>query len=232
LREPFAKAFTALGFDGDEGWRVAARIKVVLLAGSGVGKPLVEPVEAEAASQGTDPNLSIKDIENAGVLESAEKGFALKGHDFSRAESVAKSTWALAPAESIPQPSRSLPPALWSDPDLRWLCGVHQADGHEYLVRESYEELLWWLQMPSLLRLAAQAVPSKSAVQSIAKSVEEALAAAEAVGYRVDLLLTPPDMEVEIEEPAAAPASATLPAAESETVVEAQELPLAEPKPE
>ena len=39
LREPFAQAFTALGFEGEEGWRVAARIKVVLLTGAGVGKP-------------------------------------------------------------------------------------------------------------------------------------------------------------------------------------------------
>ena len=31
LREPFAQAFAALGFEGEEGWRVAARIKVVLL---------------------------------------------------------------------------------------------------------------------------------------------------------------------------------------------------------
>ena len=30
LREPFAQAFAALGFEGEEGWRVAARIKVVL----------------------------------------------------------------------------------------------------------------------------------------------------------------------------------------------------------
>jgi hypothetical protein len=43
---------------------------------------------------------------------------------------------------------------LWRDPDVRWLTGVHEAQGHAYLVREPYEELLWWLLMPSLLRLA------------------------------------------------------------------------------
>ena len=45
LREPFAQAFTALGFEGEEGWRVAARIKVVLLTGAGVGKPEEAPAE-------------------------------------------------------------------------------------------------------------------------------------------------------------------------------------------
>jgi hypothetical protein len=38
LREPFAQAFGALGFEGEESWRVAARIKVLLLTGAGVGQ--------------------------------------------------------------------------------------------------------------------------------------------------------------------------------------------------
>src|SRR5271166_3997783 len=42
LREPFAQAFAALGFEGEEAWRVAARIKVVLLTGAGVGRPDTE----------------------------------------------------------------------------------------------------------------------------------------------------------------------------------------------
>ncbi|MGD0831107.1 MAG: alpha-amylase family glycosyl hydrolase [Terracidiphilus sp.] len=155
LREPFAKAFTALGFEGEEGWRVAARIKVVLLAAAGVDKADGKPgaVEAPAAADGL-------------------------------AERVA------------------LPPVLWLDPDVRWLCGVHQAEGREYLVREKYEELLWWLQMPLLLRLAGQSAPSRSAVERIGKTVEEALATAEAAGYRVDLLLAPPAGEETLDETA------------------------------
>ena len=43
LREPFAHSFMALGFDGEEAWRVAARIKVVLLTGAGVGRCDKEP---------------------------------------------------------------------------------------------------------------------------------------------------------------------------------------------
>jgi hypothetical protein len=82
-------------------------------------------------------------------------------------------------------------PALWRDPDVRWLTGVHPAEGHDYLVRESYEELLWWLLMPSLLRLAAEKSPSRAAVEAMSQSVAEALAAAEADSYRVDRLLEP-----------------------------------------
>jgi glycosidase len=146
LREPFAQALTALGFEGEEGWRAAARVKVWLLSWAGAGKP-------EEASEAIEP---------AAV----------------RGERVA------------------LSPSLWLDPDVRWLTGVHEAEGHDYLVRERYEELLWWLQLPSLLRLAGETAPSqaaanRAAVRTMSKTIEEALAAAEAAGYRVDLQRNP-----------------------------------------
>jgi hypothetical protein len=75
---------------------------------------------------------------------------------------------------------------LWLDPDVRWLCGVHHAEGHDYLIREHYEELLWWLLMPSLLRIAGELAPSRAAVEDLSKTVAAALASAEAAGYRVD----------------------------------------------
>lgn len=83
----------------------------------------------------------------------------------------------------------ALSPDLWLDPDVRWLTGVHEAEAHAYLVRESYEELLWWLLMPSLLRLAGETAPSRAAVEQMSKTIEEALATAEAAGYRIDALL-------------------------------------------
>jgi glycosidase len=178
LREPFAQAFAALGFEGEEGWRVAARIKVVLLTGAGVGKE-------EESNAGVEP-------EAAGETTATEAESAATAGD----ERVA-----LSPA---------LWPALWYDPDVRWLCGVHEAEDHDYLVRELYEELLWWLLMPSLLRLGCEAAPSRAAVEEMSKTVEEALATAEASGYRIDALLgqeTAPDegeeagAEVESEAP-------------------------------
>ena len=92
----------------------------------------------------------------------------------------------------------ALAPALWFDPDVRWLTGVHEAEGHLYLVRELYEELLWWLLMPSLLRLAGETTPSRSAVEELSKTVGEALATAETANYRIDELLgsaTAPESE-------------------------------------
>jgi hypothetical protein len=98
----------------------------------------------------------------------------------------------------------ALAPALWLDPDVRWLCGVHEAEGHIYLIRERYEELLWWLLMPSLLRLAGESAPSRSAVEELSKTVAAALASAEAAGYRIDVLLGAREAEVigESREPA------------------------------
>jgi glycosidase len=155
LREPFAQAFTALGFEGEEGWRVAARIKVVLLTGAGVGKQEAAPAQGETAAEGE--------------AEIAQGG-----------------------AETAPAAGDervALAPALWFDPDVRWLTGVHEAEGHIYLVRELYEELLWWLLMPSLLRLAGEAAPSRDAIAKLSQTVDEALATAEAAEYRIDEFL-------------------------------------------
>jgi hypothetical protein len=77
------------------------------------------------------------------------------------------------------------------------------------LVRESYEELLWWLLMPSLLRMGSESAPSRIEMDDMRKTVEEALAAAESVGYRVDRLIAP-------EPDAAGPEAAESEAAETE----------------
>jgi hypothetical protein len=81
-----------------------------------------------------------------------------------------------------------LPPSLWSDPDVRWLTGAHEAGGYSYLVREPYEELLWWMLMPRLLKLAGAPALDRQAIAGMATHVDSALAAAEAAGYRIDKL--------------------------------------------
>jgi glycosidase len=158
LREPFAQAFAALGFEGEEAWRAAARIKVVLLTGAGAGKLEEAPAEAGPAEAASEP-----------APHEPEAGEAAAFGD-----------------ERV-----SLSPALWLDPDVRWLTGVHKTEGHAYLVREPYEELLWWLLMPSLLRLAGEPALDRAAVEKMSKTIEEALASAEAAGYRIDALLGP-----------------------------------------
>jgi hypothetical protein len=177
LRETFAHAFAALGFEGEESWRVAARIKVVLLTGAGVGKE--EPSSVADAEPGLKPEAKAE--------TPTPKASAVVNET--------RSTTA-APSSSAEVENVALSPVLWHDPDVRWLTGVHEAEGHFYLVREQYEELLWWLLMPSLLSLAAHPNPNPASISELSKTVSEALATAEQASYRMDeLLVSAPEVE-------------------------------------
>jgi glycosidase len=168
LREPFAQAFSALGFDGEEGWKVAARIKVVLLSEAGVGKVDAAAVAAE---------LAASDAKEIAVLESESPAPEPELAHAAAAEPVVAAEEPLA-----------LPALLWSDPDVRWLTGVHAVEGHEYVVRERYEEMLWWMQMPALLKLAGEPKLDRKAVDAMGARVEAALETAEKAGYQIDRL--------------------------------------------
>jgi hypothetical protein len=166
LRGPFGHAFTALGFQGEEPWRVAARIKVLLLTSTGTGKEKAFALGSRGA------NSVAPDSSSESGSETREGKTA-------------------SPSSQPDQVQPALAPVLWFDPDVRWLCGVHESDGHLYVVREQYEELLWWLLMPALLRMAGEAAPSRAAVEELSKTVATALHSAEAAGYRIETLLGP-----------------------------------------
>ena len=207
LREPFAKSFATLGFDGESGWQVAARIKVVLLTGAGVGT--LQPAEKLDALKGQDFSRAKSGIDTTSALATEGSSFG------SFLETVPSTTISSTPGGSsspipqksqpgaahdrtpsslpeLPTPQPAIPPALWSDPDVRWLTGTHQAEGHDYFLRESYEELLWWLLLPKLLRVAADPVPSRATIAKMVGAINESLTAAQAASYRVDLLIAPP----------------------------------------
>ncbi len=154
LRAPFANALTALGFEGEESWRVAARIKVLLLLHAGIGKE-----SAPAATADARPKVAAKAATAKAAAQEPVPAYAEK---------------------------LTIAPALWLDPDVRWLCGVHHAEGHDYLIREHYEELLWWLLLPDLLQIAGESTPSAAEVGDLSKAVAAALASAEAKNWRVD----------------------------------------------
>jgi hypothetical protein len=175
LRGPFAQSFAALGFEGEESWQVAARIKVVLLTGAGVGK------EEPTTDEDVEPTAPAKSTAKSEPKDSAQS-----------APPPAK-----APAPATEAERIALAPVLWHDPDVRWLTGLHETEGHFYVVREQYEELLWWLLMPSLLSLAAQPTPSAESIAELGKTVSEALATVEESGYRMDELLgSAPEVEI------------------------------------
>ncbi len=171
LREPFAHAFAAHGLAAEDGWRAAARIKVLLLSRAVSGKAAGAPYEAKAAApvQASAPVIG---------APAAGKGIATQKPAAGKQNVAGEEIGMLAPE-------------LWHDPDLRWLTGVHQAQGQSYLIREPYEEMLWWLQLPSLLCLAGEPIVNRIALEEMNRNIDEALVKAEAAGYRIDALPGP-----------------------------------------
>jgi hypothetical protein len=172
LREPLAESFNALGFEGEAGWRAAARIKILLVTEAGIGIPSPEHEKDKAE------------------VESREGTKAPSAPKASMAKGKPEATEPASSAKELTAEKRAgFPAPLWSDPDVRWLTGAHESGGSTYFVREPYEELLWWLLMPSLLRTAGEAQPTKSVVEPMSRKVREALEAAAGANYRVDLLV-------------------------------------------
>jgi hypothetical protein len=83
--------------------------------------------------------------------------------------------------------SLRLSPREWEDDDVRWLTGTHDSNGVHYFNQESHEELLWWIQMPSLV--AATPSEQRAAAQQSSAAVNHARQVAKDAGYRLDVLL-------------------------------------------
>jgi hypothetical protein len=169
LREPLGTIFSALGIEGENHWKAAARIKVLLLVEAGAAKaePALDKETKNAQPEASllmPPSKPQQETEEAEPDPAAQKRTTAADEPFHR--------------------------DLWHDPDVRWLTGAHKAEGHDYLVREAYEELLWWLQLPRLMHDAGEAKPAKDAAKLIAGKVQSALAAAEKAGYRIDILVS------------------------------------------
>lgn len=186
LREPLGQAFQALGFEGEDGWRAVARLKALLL----VEKERRDETLSKAAEGLASEATSVSPTQ----APSAQAGPVVP-------ETIAKREVSLA-GEGIPTTAGTrnaqlsaddllIPKNLWGDPDICWLTGAHVAGEHTYLIREPYEELLWWLQLPRLLQLATAPAPRRSEALSLANKLDKGLATLESVGYRLDELLEP-----------------------------------------
>jgi glycosidase len=119
----------------------------------------------------------------------------------STAETLAEVRAEAAPALEAAVPVLS--PAMWQDADVRWLTGAHAAGGRSYFIKESYEELLWWLQLPALCKLAVAATPDRGEAQAMGKAIAEAVGAGSRAGYSIESLLSQaglaaPEVPVEV----------------------------------
>jgi hypothetical protein len=177
LREPLAQAFNALGLEGEEGWRAAARIKILLLIESHAeakkSRDALPRPEMQAADSQKLTKAETPAAETSSSTSTKPSGAGMQGA--TKGEEVSDSV---------------IPSDLWKDHDVRWLTGFNEAEGHAYVVREPYLELLWWLSLPEILKLANMTVPTRTVGSAISKKIEAAVAAVERAGYRVDALFS------------------------------------------
>jgi glycosidase len=123
-----------------------------------------------------------------GVLAEAEKRLGLEAEECWRAAARVRVALAHAPWPPGTAPETAIPtPALdWlRDPDAAWLTGVHESQGVQYFVKEPFERLVWWMTLPALLGLAADASPSPQAVRTLERDIAAIMEAAALAGYRL-----------------------------------------------
>ena len=87
--------------------------------------------------------------------------------------------------------------ALFRDADARWLAGVNESDGTAYVNKERFDELVTWLQVPALLRIAGE--PSGSGSTDLEERVNRALSGIKQAGYELDPYLHPERRKVQSE---------------------------------
>ncbi len=121
LRSALAEAFSALDLHGDDAWRAAARVRLL---------------------------LSLANEKPATWLGSR---------------------------------------AFWDQGDVRWLTGLNQAGGVEYMNKEQFEEVISWLQLPALFMFADDA--TSASLQAIEQVVAHTAAMAAQAGYEVGRFL-------------------------------------------
>ena len=90
--------------------------------------------------------------------------------------------------------AESRPGTAWDDPDVAWLTGLHEAEGHRYFNKEAHEQLLWWTLLPRLADLAetdpaGRFASTRRAVEEIEAQTEKVALAAKTAGYKLGELL-------------------------------------------
>jgi hypothetical protein len=79
--------------------------------------------------------------------------------------------------------------AFWSDPDVRWLAGVNTSSGVTYINREQFEELLAWLQLPALIKIAQQKSGQAKSIAELEAAFASTCEAAHDAGYQLDAFI-------------------------------------------
>ena len=98
-------------------------------------------------------------------------------------------------------------PMAWQHPDIVWLPGLHEAEGHRYFHKEASERTLWWRHLPQLVAIAekdasAKMAGTRAAIRDMERANAAAAAAAQAAGYRLDRLPAQEPSPERVDDPA------------------------------
>ena len=73
----------------------------------------------------------------------------------------------------------------WSDADVRWLTGLHEANDGWYFNKESHQQTVWWSTLPELIKIDLDPSAEKQRLNRLAKAIDAELLSAERVHYKL-----------------------------------------------
>jgi hypothetical protein len=151
---------------------------------------LQHPAEPNAASTGLFDRLRLR-----GVLAELFAAAGLEGEKRWQVAARQRAAFACASLLTGPEPVLGRPapaPFGWlHDPDLAWLVGVHEYEGVRYLVKESFERLLWWIALRPLLEILEPPKIEPETIRALERRLKSRIRAVAEKGYRVEALLEP-----------------------------------------
>jgi glycosidase len=147
-----------------------------------------DPSDAECAAS--------KILDQQRLREPLAEAFAqlgMEGDDRWRAAARIRALLAHKPWAPGDDTKNARAPFSWlQDPDVAWLIGVHSYEDVRYFGKEPYEQLLWWMALPALLRILAAPKLNKAALSELGEQIEARTRAAADAGYQVDGLFVAP----------------------------------------
>ncbi len=127
---------------------------------------------------------------------------------FSSVGMEGESTWQAAAKvrvllahESAAPTSLTHTDTFWNDPDVRWLAGVNESSGTTYFNKERFDELLCWLQLPALLKIAHLSSHKLESIIKLEDLLGKASRSAKDAGYKLNEYLNPPTTSTESNQP-------------------------------
>ncbi|MGD0796978.1 MAG: alpha-amylase family glycosyl hydrolase [Acidobacteriaceae bacterium] len=148
--------------------------------------PILASLLLRALPSQRDPIALFDQLRLRTALANIFANFGLEGE--ATWQAAARVRLLLSPIAVAPNAIRTRD--LWTDPDVRWLAGVNHSSGATWFNRERFEELLAWLQLPTLLDIANQSSAKQpSALAELDAAATAASQAAQSAGYNLDAYL-------------------------------------------